>query len=92
MTEYTPTLQTNYDYPYKLMLHDIQEQIDTYKSYRQTDPVYIIVNPDDIQKLRYEMATLKLIPLGDSGKLEFKGIKIIQSPDISKGFFEVMGR
>lgn len=92
MKEYTPTLQTNYDYPYKLMLQDIQEQIDSYKAYWQTAPVYIIVNPDDIMKLRYEMATLKLVPMGDSGTLKFKGVKVIQSADISKGFFEVLGR
>jgi len=37
------------------------------------------------------MATLHLLPHGHTGKLQYQGIKIIQSTDIIKGFFEVVG-
>lgn len=74
------------------MLHDINQQIKEYHGRRKVDPNFIIINPQDMDSLIAEMISFKLIVHGKPvGKLQFQGIRIIESPDIIKGFFEVMG-
>ena len=92
MTGFTPKSPVNYQFPYKNMLHDISLEIKAYAKSRRMDPNYIIINPADKESLLAEMQSFKLIgPGSHSGKLQFQGIRIIESPDIIVGFFEVLG-
>ena len=92
MTGYTPKQPTHYQYPYKQMLADYEGLIDQYKTRREITPNYIIINPEDIDSLLREMAAAKMIPAGHlPGKLQYQGIRIIKSPDMPKGFFDVAG-
>ena len=91
MKIYTPKVETNYEHPYKLMLHDIREEIDCFQQVHQVAPNYVIVNTDDVSKLRREMATLKLLPHNHSGKIQYMGVRIIRSQDMSEGSFDVVG-
>ena len=91
MRNYTPKMETNYEYPYKLMLHDIREEIECFKKEHKYAPVYIIINPDDITMLRHEMTVLKLLPQNHDGGIEYLGIRIIRSEDMSEGNFDVVG-
>ena len=92
MTGFTFKIPVNYQFPYKNMLHDISEQIKDYTNRRKISPNYIIINPEDKECLLAEMISFKLI-LGNKpvGKLQFQGIRIIESPDMMKSFFEVVG-
>ena len=92
MTGFTPKIPTNDLFPHKHMLHDFNEQIKAYVKVRRMDPNYIVINPGDKESLLAEMQSFKLIgPGSHSGKLQFQGIRIIESPDIIKSFFEVLG-
>lgn len=74
------------------MLHDFNEQIKEYTKLRKIAPNYILIHPEDKESLMAEMISFKLIIGTKSvGKLQFQGIRIIESPDIIKGFFEVLG-
>lgn len=91
MRFYTPKVETNYEHPYKLMLHDIRDEIDYFQQAHKVAPNYVIINLDDVSRLRLEMATLKLLPHNHSGKIEYMGISIIRSQDMSEGSFDVVG-
>lgn len=91
MRFYTPKIETNYECPYKLMLHDIREEIDYFQQVHKVAPNYVIINLDDVSRLQQEMATLKLLPYGHSGKIQYMGIDIIRSQDMSEGSFDVVG-
>lgn len=91
MTGYTLKIPVHYEFPYKHMLHDFTEQIKAYTKHRGIAPNYIIINPADMESLLAEMISFKLLQPGKAiGKLQFQGIRIIESPDIMKGFFEVL--
>lgn len=92
MTGYTPLIPTHYQFPYKHMLRDFTEQVKLFSAHRKMNPNYIIINPEDRESLIHEMTELKMLPRGKpSGKLQHMGVRIIESPDIIKGFFEVTG-
>lgn len=92
MTGFTLKKPTDYQFPYQKMLHDFSEQIKAYAKHRGIAPNYIIINPEDKESLQAEMISFKLLQPGKAiGKLQFQGIRIIESPDITKGFFEVLG-
>jgi hypothetical protein len=92
MTGFTRKIPADYQFPYKNMLHDITEQIKAYTKHRGISPNFIIIHSEDKGSLMEEMISFKLI-LGEKpvGKLQFQGIRIIESPDLIKGFFEVVG-
>lgn len=92
MTGFTPKSPEHYQFPYKNMLHDISEEIKAYTKHRGITPNYIIIHPEDKESLLAEMISFKLIVgVKPVGKLQFQGIRIIESPDLIKGFFEVLG-
>ena len=91
MRFYTLKGETNYEHPYKLMLQDIREEVDYFQQVHKVAPNYIIINLDDVSRLRFEMATLKQLPHNHCGKIQYMGISIIRSQDMSKGSFEVVG-
>lgn len=91
MRDYTLKKETNYEYPYKLMLHDIREEIEYFQKEHKVAPGYVIINPDDIIRLRREMAVFKLLPHNHIGEIRYMGINIIRSQDMSKGSFDVVG-
>jgi hypothetical protein len=92
MTAFTPKIPTNYQSPYKHMLHDITGQIKEYTKRLGIGPNFILIASDDKESLLAEMISFKLLVSGKPvGKLQFQGIRIIESPDIMKGYFEVLG-
>lgn len=92
MTGFTPKIPVEYLSPYKNMIHDISEQIKVFAKQKGYSPNYIIIHPDDKENLLSEMISFKLLTHNKPvGKLQFQGIRIIESPDLIKGFFEVVG-
>jgi len=92
MTAFTTKIPVNYEFPYKHMLHDIAGQIQEYSKRRGIGPNFIVIASDDLESLLAEMISFKLlVPGRPAGKLQFQGIRIIESPDVMKGFFEVLG-
>ena len=92
MTGFNHKQPADYQFPYKNMLRDISQQIKEYHGRRGVDPNFIIINPGDMDSLIDEMISFKLLVHGKPvGKLQFQGIRIIESPDIIAGFFEVLG-
>jgi hypothetical protein len=92
MTGFTPKIPTDYSSPYKHMLHDFEKDMKSYKAKIGIMPNYIVINSDDINLLIEEMQSFNLLQKGKPvGKLQFQGVRIITSPDIMKGFFEVLG-
>jgi len=92
MTGFTPKQPAHYEFPYKHMLHDFTIEIEAYIKKRGISPGYIIIHPDDMESLLAEMISFKLLQAGKpTGKLQFSGIRIIESPGLIKSFFEVVG-
>ena len=92
MTGFTTKVPATYDSPYRNMLQDISEEIKQYTKHRGIGPNYIIIHTEDKTKLLDEMISAKLILEGKPvGKLQYQGIRIIETPDLIKGFFEVLG-
>ena len=92
MTGFNHKQPADYQFPYKNMLHDIAQELKAYVKSRRMDPNYIVINPGDKESLLAELQSFKLIGPGSyTGKLQFQGIRIIESPDIIVGFFEVLG-
>ena len=76
--------------PYQNMLEDIGHYLNIYFQQRKL-PSYILINSDDSKYLVKEMITAKIIPaISNPPKLQYQGIAIIRTPDISEGFFEIV--
>jgi len=74
------------------MLADFEEQVKQYNDRREINPNYIIINPEDEESLVHEMQLRKMLPTNRvPGKLQYQGIRIIQSTDMPKSFFDVAG-
>jgi len=75
------------------MLADFSTYIKLYQVQNQTPPSYIIINQEDYKNLTHEMRAQKILPPDGSvrGKLRYAGVSILQSPDMPKGFFDVVG-
>ena len=92
MTSFTHKQPTNYPHPYKGMLADIDAQVKEYHKIRGIGPNYVVISSDDKEELLLEMQTAKILTSSKPvGKLQYQGIRIITTPDIMQGFFEVLG-
>ncbi len=93
MKGYKPKQPVNYEHPYLSMLADYVTYIKLYQVQNDTPPSYIIINPEDEESLLHEMREHKILPPNGSvrGKLQHNGIRIIQTADLPKGFFDVVG-
>ena len=76
--------------PYKNMLADIYYEIES-ATKRDKLPTYVIINSNDLPFLQREMNKANILPEKvKPGKLQLRGIRIIQTPDIPQGFFDVV--
>lgn len=92
MISFTHKQPADYPHPYKAMLADIDAQVNGYTKFRGIKPNYIVIFTDDKEELLAEMQKAKLLTSNKPvGKLQYEGIRIITSPDMMPGFFEVLG-
>lgn len=92
MTGFNHKQPADYQHPYKAMLADIDVQVKEYTKNRGMSPNYIVIHSLDIEELLLAMQEAKLLTPGKpAGKLQYLGIRIITTPDIIQGFFEVLG-
>lgn len=82
----------HYEHPYRSMQKDIDAEIASFKKIWKKPPNYIVLHTDDYEELLAELQSTGYFPPGKTpAKFQYCGTRVMRSPDMDKGWFDVVG-